>query len=480
MTMMMFRKPSNIAPCARKWSLAPTTPSETRSSVKRTTWWVSHICFLFFDHHDNMVSFSYMFLCSMILCDNHRHHDAPSRRTWRNVESVEPRSKARRFGQPEAFTMLNASNVKSASKTIIFKNKRRHLWKSICLFTISPPILVSPQTQSNLNPGAVYVTWHSQQMIRTGFIVHRLTNHHYLHHHHLHLHPPDHDQHSGLHEEVCGSLQCLQICNCPKRGTNEGVMMIMIVIMVIENMLAWKDKLPYNSIVMMTLFNDQYGNDDIAFFTQASRIHALDKDFHPHCFKCEVATTFISHQWNHQSELYPLKMITIRPRYLPSQIVSKRWNFIHSFFQWWKNVIVKMILKLRKIEEKTTRTARWFSTPGWRGKSVGRSGSTCSASNATDGGKTRVFLYFNFIVEKNFRQDESEPEESDAEEWTHHSRGVKQQVWDDIIAFHNYLFNKLDPNPDFEIPKSKSDFFYQKSKQKLAKMDKKVWTIWKQ
>ena len=23
---------------------------------------------------------------------------------------------------------------------------------------------------------------------------------------------------------------------------------------------------------------------------QASRIHALDKDFHPHCFKCEVAT----------------------------------------------------------------------------------------------------------------------------------------------------------------------------------------------
>ena len=128
MTMMMFRKPSNTAPCARKWSLAPTTPSETRSSVKRTTWWVSHICFLFFDHHDNMVSFSYMFLCSMILCDNHRHHDAPSRRTWRNVESVEPRSKARRFGQPEAFTMLNASNVKSASKTIIFKTSvEKHL-----------------------------------------------------------------------------------------------------------------------------------------------------------------------------------------------------------------------------------------------------------------------------------------------------------------------------------------------------------------
>ena len=108
------------------------------------------------------------------------------------------------------------------------------------------------------------------------------------------------------------------------------------------------------------------------------------------------------------------------------------------------------------------RTARWFSTRGWRGKSVGRSGSTCSASNATDGGKTRVFLYFNFIVEKNLRQDESEPEESDAEEWTHHSRGVKQQVWDDIIAFHNYLFNKLDPNPDFGIPKSKSDFLPKK------------------
>merc|ERR1739844_820190 len=27
--------------------------------------------------------------------------------------------------------------------------------------------------------------------------------------------------------------------------------------------------------------------------TKASRIHALDKDFHPHCFKCEVATTTI-------------------------------------------------------------------------------------------------------------------------------------------------------------------------------------------
>ena len=26
---------------------------------------------------------------------------------------------------------------------------------------------------------------------------------------------------------------------------------------------------------------------------QASRIHALDKDFHPHCFKCEVANTCI-------------------------------------------------------------------------------------------------------------------------------------------------------------------------------------------
>ena len=83
------------------------------------------------------------------------------------------------------------------------------------------------------------------------------------------------------------------------------------------------------------------------------------------------------------------------------------------------------------------------------------------------------FLYFNFIVEKNFRQDESEPEESDAEEWTHHSRGVKQQVWDDIIAFHNYLFNKLDPNPDFEIPKSKSDFFTKKANKNWQRWTKK-------
>ena len=167
MTMMMFRKPSNTAPCARKWSLAPTTPSETRSSVKRTTWWVSHICFLFFDHHDNMVSFSYMFLCSMILCDNHRHHDAPSRRTWRNVESVEPRSKARRFGQLEAFTMLNASNVKSASKTIIFKNKRRHLWKSICLFTVSPQ---SQQTwtQVQFMRHDILNRWSEQALLSTG------------------------------------------------------------------------------------------------------------------------------------------------------------------------------------------------------------------------------------------------------------------------------------------------------------------------
>ena len=74
----------------------------------------------------------------------------------------------------------------------------------------------------------------------------------------------------------------------------------------------------------------------------------------------------------------------------------------------------------------------------------------------------REFFYILILLLKNFRQDESEPEESDAEEWTHHSRGVKQQVWDDIIAFHNYLFNKLDPNPDFGIPKSKSNFLPKK------------------
>ena len=87
--------------------------------------------------------------------------------------------------------------------------------------------------------------------------------------------------------------------------------------------------------------------------------------------------------------------------------------------------------------------------------------------------RREFFLYFNFIVEKNLRQDESEPEESDAEEWTHHSRGVKQQVWDDIIAFHNYLFNKLDPNPDFEIPKSKSDFFTKKANKNWQRWTKK-------
>lgn len=28
---------------------------------------------------------------------------------------------------------------------------------------------------------------------------------------------------TGLHEEVCGALQCLQICNCAQRGTNKGL-----------------------------------------------------------------------------------------------------------------------------------------------------------------------------------------------------------------------------------------------------------------
>ena len=85
----------------------------------------------------------------------------------------------------------------------------------------------------------------------------------------------------------------------------------------------------------------------------------------------------------------------------------------------------------------------------------------------------REFFYILILLLKNFRQDESEPEESDAEEWTHHSGGVKQQVWDDIIAFHNYLFNKLDPNPDFEIPKSKSDLFTKKANKNWQRWTKK-------
>ena len=38
----------------------------------------------------------------------------------------------------------------------------------------------------------------------------------------------------------------------------------------------------------------------------------------------------------------------------------------------------------------TRRTAGWCWTRGWRGRSAGRSGSTCSASSATGGGRTRV------------------------------------------------------------------------------------------
>ena len=172
-------------------------------------------------------------------------------------------------------------------------------------------------------------------------------------------------------------------------------------------------------------------------------------------------------------------MITIRPRYLPSQIVSKRWNFIHSFFQWWKNVIVKMILKLRKIEEKTTRTARWFSTPGWRGKSVGRSGSTCSASNATDGGKTRVFLYFNFIVKKFQARREWTGGEWRGGVNTSLSRCEAASLrW--YHCFPQLPFQQIGPKSWFWNPEIQKWFFYQKSKQKLAKMDKKVWTIWKQ
>ena len=420
------------------------------------TWWASHICF------SVLWSSVIITAITMLLPDAH----GEMWKVW---------NRDRKRGGSDNWKRLPCSMLQMWSLQVK-PSFSKHLWKSICRFTISPPILVSPQTQSNLNPGAVYATWHSQQMIRTGFIVHRWTNHHHHlhhhHHHHLHLHPPDHDQHSGLHEEVCGSLQCLQICNCPKRGTNEGVMMIMIVIMVIENMLAWKDKLPYNSIVMMTLFNDQYGNDDIAFFSPRPPGSMLWTRI-----SIRIASSV---RWPLPSsvinEIINQKMITIRPRYLPSQIVSKRWNFIHSFFQWWKNVIVKMILKLRKIEEKTTRTARWFSTPGWRGKSVGRSGSTCSASNATDGGKTRVFLYFNFIVKK-FQA---------RREWTggEWRGGVNTSLWRCEAAslrwyhcFPQLPFQQIGPKSWFWNPEIQKWFFYQK---KLAKMDKKVWTIWKQ
>ena len=79
---------------------------------------------------------------------------------------------------------------------------------------------------------------------------------------------------------------------------------------------------------------------------QASRIHALDKDFHPQCFKCEVGI-----------KIYP------------------------------QHIIITTTL-VETIE--TRRTAGWCWTRGWRGRSAGRSGSTCSASSATGGGRTRV------------------------------------------------------------------------------------------
>ena len=77
---------------------------------------------------------------------------------------------------------------------------------------------------------------------------------------------------------------------------------------------------------------------------QASRIHALDKDFHPECFKCEVG-------------------IKTYPQHITTTLVET-------------------------IE--TPRTAGWCWTRGWRGRSAGRSGGTCSASSATGGGRTRV------------------------------------------------------------------------------------------
>ena len=39
MTMMIIRRRSSTALCVRRWSRAPTTPSETRSTAKRITWW---------------------------------------------------------------------------------------------------------------------------------------------------------------------------------------------------------------------------------------------------------------------------------------------------------------------------------------------------------------------------------------------------------------------------------------------------------
>ena len=201
---------------------------------------------------------------------------------------------------------------------------------------------------------------------------------------------------SGLHEEVCRALQCLQICNCAQRGTDKGdVLMIMIksmMIMMIKNimtMMIWlimiMIKIDCKMIAMETIkyIDDQYlilwlflwqnsmtflfrwywSSQWHCFLTismirmtllflttmpfQASRIHALDKDFHPHCFKCEVANTCII-----------IIIITTT------------------------TIIIVII----------TRTARWFSTLGWRGRSVGQSGSTCSAWSATGDGRTRVNL----------------------------------------------------------------------------------------
>ena len=61
----------------------------------------------------------------------------------------------------------------------------------------------------------------------------------------------------------------------------------------------------------------------------------------------------------------------------------------HHHYNHWQQHPCQMIKNMHTLT-KMCRTARWFWTLGWRGRSAGRSGSTCSAWSAIEGGRTRA------------------------------------------------------------------------------------------
>ena len=67
----------------------------------------------------------------------------------------------------------------------------------------------------------------------------------------------------------------------------------------------------------------------------------------------------------------------------------QHYNHWHHHYNHWQQHPCQMIKNMHTLT-KMCRTARWFWTLGWRGRSVGRSGSTCSAWSAIGGGRTRA------------------------------------------------------------------------------------------